>query len=236
MSVNLESTYQIALEQVLGGTHKKMGIYGVSDITTDELHAEIKNWKYWKNMLAQLLVYNEASFRKDLRAYVFGERPKSYTEDDVNTIVILFKKYGIALYQVSSLSETRISIQDLSTLKISEHKIGVPICEPMQQLGAAEKDEINKAFNSKSTDPVILLDTVVLWLGGNKAELHRTLKRTYKVNIDYTSEKNPVESKSKAKHYVRILITSECFKRLCMVTRTEKSEMVRSYLEVNVIQ
>ena len=38
----LESTYQTALEQVLGGTHKRLGVYGISDITTDEFHAEIK--------------------------------------------------------------------------------------------------------------------------------------------------------------------------------------------------
>ena len=56
-----ESTYQKHLESILDGKHVDYGIYGVSDITTDILHAEIKSWKSWKNVIGQLLSYNRAS-------------------------------------------------------------------------------------------------------------------------------------------------------------------------------
>ena len=97
-------------------------------------------------------------------------------------------------------------------------------------------DELFKFYTNHTTqvDPVISLDDITTWLGGTKSELHRTLKRSYILNVDYTSVKKviPLDSTRRKKYnnnYTQVLITPDCFKRLCMMSRTKKAEMVRSY-------
>lgn len=61
-----------------------------------------------------------------------------------------------------------------------------------------------------------------------KADLLTTLKRSYKLNIDYTMHKSPIMKRGGA-HYKRVMLTIDCFKRLCMRSRSLKAEEVRSY-------
>ena len=46
---------------------------GVTDITTDDAHIEINSWYNWKDILGQLLLFNAASPRPKLKAYVYGD-------------------------------------------------------------------------------------------------------------------------------------------------------------------
>ena len=75
---------------------------------------------------------------------------------------------------------------------------------------------------------IINIDIVAKWLFSTKSRLKETLVRSYNKNIDYkvSKEKNGKISKSNKEI---ILLTPDCFKRLCLVSKTKKSEEVRTY-------
>ena len=52
-----EKFYQLLLENYLGGTHKTLSC-GITDVTTDTCHAEIKEWSSWKEAIGQLTCYS----------------------------------------------------------------------------------------------------------------------------------------------------------------------------------
>jgi phage anti-repressor protein len=96
-------------------------------------------------------------------------------------------------------------------------------------------DELFRFYdeNTMQTDIVILLDDVAKWLNCSKYELVETLKRSYVENIDYKINKIPNPNKIKNKYtsnnYKLVLISADCFKRLCMMSRAEKANIVRTY-------
>ena len=223
-----ESVYQSALEQVLGGTHKRMGIYGVSDITTDQFHAEIKTWLNWRMMLAQLLIYNAASSRSQLRAYVFGERPSTYTEDDVKAVLRLFTQYGITMYHVTFMSASQISITNLSTSEITEHVLCDPIRhkKPKEQLSELHKTQIEIALKSNSID----LDDVASWLRMRKEALAKTLHASYTEGSDYFVTQHTRIPRQRGGHNRQLVtLTLDCFKRLCMRSKGYHADLVCAY-------
>lgn len=67
-----ENFYQLLLENFLGGTHKKLKS-GITDITTDYCHAEIKQWKSFKEAIGQLTCYNIQDPKPELHLYFFGK-------------------------------------------------------------------------------------------------------------------------------------------------------------------
>lgn len=71
-----ESFYQFLIEKYLDGTHYRLPS-GTTDVTTNTIHAEIKNWDSWKNAIGQLICYNIDAPKETLHAYLFGKRPKS---------------------------------------------------------------------------------------------------------------------------------------------------------------
>jgi len=85
---------------------------------------------------------------------------------------------------------------------------------------------------TSQTDPVILLDDVAKWLGAPKRPLYITLSRTYVRGVDYVSEKAPNPFRKpgqKSNNYLRVMLTPDCFKRMCMLSKTKNAELVRSY-------
>lgn len=81
------------------------------------------------------------------------------------------------------------------------------------------------------TDFVVNLAKVAKWLEVRKGTLHKTLQASYKKNIDYIVKQipNPEKKDPRSNHYKHILITPDCFKRLCMLTRSKNGETVRTY-------
>lgn len=81
------------------------------------------------------------------------------------------------------------------------------------------------------TDAVVDLDVVARWLNSAKRTLFTTLRSGYKVNIDYIIVKAKPERSTKygGNNYKKILLTPDCFKRLCMLSRAKNAEFVRSY-------
>ena len=82
-------------------------------------------------------------------------------------------------------------------------------------------------IDTTDTDFVIDLDIATKWLNSQKYTLKDTLKKSYNLDVDYIVKR--IESVDKGRPSEKILLTSECFKRLCMLSRTEKAEEVRSY-------
>ena len=81
--------------------------------------------------------------------------------------------------------------------------------------------------NTTTTDFVIDLDVISKLLSARKDSIKKTLTETYSLDIDYVVKKQI--STSKGRPNEKVLLTSDCFKRLCMLSRTEKAEDVRTY-------
>ena len=80
---------------------------------------------------------------------------------------------------------------------------------------------------TKDTDFVIDFDIVVKWLMLRKDSIKRTLIETYRENIDYKVSIN--KSTTAGRPSESIFLTPDCFKRICMLTKSSKGEEVRSY-------
>jgi len=81
--------------------------------------------------------------------------------------------------------------------------------------------------NTDDSDFVINFDISAQWLNIRKDSLKRTLIDSYRKNIDYkisVSKNTNVGRPSET-----IYLTPDCFKRLCMLTKSSKGEEVRSY-------
>lgn len=78
------------------------------------------------------------------------------------------------------------------------------------------------------TEFVVDLDKVALWLQSRKSDLLKTLRSTYKEKIDYIIHRDVSDLKY-GNNYYKCLITPDCFKRLCMLSRTKNAELVRTY-------
>jgi phage anti-repressor protein len=91
-------------------------------------------------------------------------------------------------------------------------------------------DDFFSLYDVKTSndDFVINLENVAKWLNCKKFTLNDTIKNTYQINIDYKISKS-INQKSTGRPREEVMITPNCFKRLCMMSRTEKAEEVRSY-------
>jgi phage anti-repressor protein len=84
-------------------------------------------------------------------------------------------------------------------------------------------------FNEDNySDYMINLDIVSKWLETRKRKLKETLIKSYTKNIDYIIKKEKPGKISKTNKEI-ILLTPDCFKRMCLLSRTKKSEDVRTY-------
>lgn len=89
-------------------------------------------------------------------------------------------------------------------------------------------DDFFSLYNENTNDDfVINFDISAKWLNIRKDSLKRTLIESYRKNIDY---KTTIEKSNSAGRPTEIIyLTPDCFKRLCMLTKSEKGEEVRSY-------
>ncbi len=101
-----ESFYQALLEKHLQGQHLAIPGVGVTDVTTDSLHAEIKGWSDWKAGLGQLMAYNHGAPRKTLQMYFFGPRAK-----DSENVVRVLRDLGIEAFELNFDQNTQQHVQ-----------------------------------------------------------------------------------------------------------------------------
>ena len=70
---------------------------------------------------------------------------------------------------------------------------------------------------------------ITKWLESRKSRIKDTLLNTYHLNIDYKISKEKPNSKISKSNKEIILLTPDCFKRLCLLSKTKKGEEVRTY-------
>ena len=94
-------------------------------------------------------------------------------------------------------------------------------------------DELFQFYNANTlqTDFVIILEVVSKWLNVHKYVLARTLRKSYKENIDYiiTRPKLIVKKDNRANNNKIYMLTPDCFKRLALLSNSKNGEMVRTY-------
>jgi phage anti-repressor protein len=84
--------------------------------------------------------------------------------------------------------------------------------------------------NTSDNDFVIDLKNVAKWLKVNLKVLRETLKKSYTKNIDYIDNSNKIQKKGSGGHTLKMtLLTPNCFKKICQLTKSKKGDEVREY-------
>ena len=83
--------------------------------------------------------------------------------------------------------------------------------------------------NTSQTDFVVDLDRVAKWLDVERSSLMITLPAQYQIDVDYQVIPMPRRQTHGGQLKKLVLLTPDCFKRICMRSRTSKGEEVRSY-------
>jgi phage anti-repressor protein len=82
-------------------------------------------------------------------------------------------------------------------------------------------------YDTKDDEFVINLDVLAKWLDARKSTIKETLINSYTKGIDYTTQK--MSNGSTGRPTINVMLTPDCMKRICMVSRTKKAEEVRTY-------
>ena len=104
-----EVYYQNILENLLEGTHKKLDA-GITDITTDTFHAEIKQWDCWKEAIGQLQSYNCWDPKEEMRLYLFGK----YSDACKQTATKVITQLGIRVFDCIDVNDG-VDIYDMES-------------------------------------------------------------------------------------------------------------------------
>lgn len=107
-----ESFYQNLLEKYYGKSHGRYK-YGVSDITTDDAHIEIKSWFCWKQAIHQLHIYSVQDPRDQLIVCFFGG---NFTEEKKQDIRRFFEPRMIV--REFKVNNDQITYMDFNTKNI----------------------------------------------------------------------------------------------------------------------
>ena len=113
---NKEKYYQQIIEELLGGKHKILKS-GITDVTNEDTHAEIKHWSKWKFLVGQLLSYNNCDCKPNLHAYMFGH----YPEQNKMIALKVFEKYDIIPFEFIN-NPGKLLLVNLITNKIIYEK------------------------------------------------------------------------------------------------------------------
>lgn len=104
-----EAFFQHILEIIHNGASHKSLKCGITDITNDEMHAEIKEWNHWKEALGQLIAYNTEDPKQIKRVYFFGKYPKNMKSKAVE----IMNASGIEVYECEVIErEVRVRKYD----------------------------------------------------------------------------------------------------------------------------
>jgi len=76
---------------------------------------------------------------------------------------------------------------------------------------------------------MISFDVVVKWLDGQKFHFKRMLTNNFTRDVDYTIYYDDMFDDGRNRRRESIYMTVDCFKRFCMLSRTEKGEQTRQY-------
>ena len=108
-----ETFYQSVVERYLRGTHKKLESGYVTDISTEDTHVEIKNWKNFRASIGQLISYNVEDHKPYLQVYLFGTKTNKIKE----VATRIFKSLGIKMFTFD-VDTKHVDIIDFDTNKM----------------------------------------------------------------------------------------------------------------------
>jgi len=108
-----EKFFQSFLEKEVGGGHK-VNKYGITDVSTETMHIEIKPWRLYKHCLGQLTAYNHMD-NKQLVAALYGNVHKKK-----DLIIKLFHDHNI---QVWELHDIKGNVQIIKHIKTTDNFI-----------------------------------------------------------------------------------------------------------------
>lgn len=90
-------------------------------------------------------------------------------------------------------------------------------------------DDFHRVYDRTSQEDFIIdLDIVSKWLSVRKSTIKKTLVESYQKGTDYVENIVP-NGKSAGRNTHKVMLTADCFKFLCMRSRTAKSQLVRTY-------
>jgi hypothetical protein len=89
-----EYFYQVIVENWLNGTHFTNNV-GITDVTNETTHAEIKEWNSWKSALGQLLAYQTDVPKEHLYVCLFG----TYRQSNKEHALDVFNKHNIKCFE-----------------------------------------------------------------------------------------------------------------------------------------
>ena len=90
-----EKYYQNILEKTLGARRLHIKGLGITDLTTEDAHIEIKKWNRFHEVVGQLEKYNLRAPRKYKRVYFFGPSP---TKTQLENVHNLMEANGIEMF------------------------------------------------------------------------------------------------------------------------------------------
>jgi phage anti-repressor protein len=85
-------------------------------------------------------------------------------------------------------------------------------------------------YNTTEQDIIINLELVSKWLNMRKDNLKTTITRSYIKDVDYKIL-NDISNTKAGRPQETILISTSCFRRLCMSSNTKRGKEVRQYYE-----
>jgi superfamily II DNA or RNA helicase/phage anti-repressor protein len=163
--------------------------------------------------------------------YIF-ENTKGFTKDKVfiyNTENKMVKKLNIANSINIDNIICEININNILTKdKLIEFIENNNIIFDKKNINVFFSLYTTYTTNTTNNDIVIDFDKLINWLNIRKDSIKRTLVDSYAKNIDYKISK--IKSKKPGQPKEEILITSDCCKRLCMLSKTKKAEDIRTYI------
>ena len=107
-----EKFYQAIVEKYLGSTHHRIKS-GITDVSTDTIHAEIKRWNNYKDAIGQLTSYNITDPKEELHVYMFDKCSKTALE----TALMIFKQLKYKIHEFN-VTDDKVEIIDYDTKNI----------------------------------------------------------------------------------------------------------------------
>ncbi|KAJ3030821.1 hypothetical protein HDV00_008641 [Rhizophlyctis rosea] len=90
-----ERHFQAILQRELNSGRMRVQRLGITDITTDDAHIEIKRWNRFHEVPGQLAKYNQGAPRQVQQVYFFGQTPGQQRLQDIYK---LMRTFGIEVY------------------------------------------------------------------------------------------------------------------------------------------
>jgi hypothetical protein len=190
-----------------------------------------------------LKVYNAAANRSELHLYLFGKcntkNKKDFIEsillNDIKPYEMSLTKNGFDIIDLQNNSIIHSIINSKPVIDITHTKMFKEY-KSFNIIPADFIDEFNKLLNISDGQYPINLDDVANLLDSSKSTLVQTLKRSYIENIDYKLNlgisPNKISGKYTSNNYKEIIITRDCFKRLCMISRSKNADLFRKNINI----